>query len=104
TISMPQLNEKQDYYNISQDDITIQRLLDDDENPNCQQVRRRKRKYNEISKPPQNIPSIKQITIKTSEKLTKIDFNQFPKLTGEQRTELLNNMFGTTFNLYKITA
>ncbi|KAJ9586173.1 hypothetical protein L9F63_020178, partial [Diploptera punctata] len=36
TISMPQLNEKQDDYNISQDDIIIQRLLDDDdENPNC---------------------------------------------------------------------
>ncbi|KAJ9582032.1 hypothetical protein L9F63_003615, partial [Diploptera punctata] len=52
---MPQLNEKQDDYNISQD-IIIQRLLDD--NPNCQQVRRKKRKYNEISKPPQNIPSI----------------------------------------------
>ncbi|KAJ9576790.1 hypothetical protein L9F63_006631, partial [Diploptera punctata] len=29
TISMPQLNEKQDDHNISQDDITIQRLLDD---------------------------------------------------------------------------
>ncbi|KAJ9581569.1 hypothetical protein L9F63_023252 [Diploptera punctata] len=59
TISMPQLNEEKDYYNISQDDITIQRLLDDDgENPNCQQVHRKKRKYNEISKPPQNIPSI----------------------------------------------
>ncbi|KAJ9589144.1 hypothetical protein L9F63_017564, partial [Diploptera punctata] len=58
TISMPKSTEKQDDYNISQDDITIQRLLDDDENPNCQQVRRKKRKYNEISKPPQNIPSI----------------------------------------------
>ncbi|KAJ9601449.1 hypothetical protein L9F63_000397, partial [Diploptera punctata] len=58
TISMPQLNEKQDDYNISQVYITIQRLLDDDENTNCQQVRRKKRKYNEISKPPQNIPSI----------------------------------------------
>ncbi|KAJ9574834.1 hypothetical protein L9F63_007994, partial [Diploptera punctata] len=57
TISMPQLIEKQDDYNISQDDITIQRLLDD-ENPNCQQVRRKRRKYNEISKPPENIPSI----------------------------------------------
>ncbi|KAJ9578711.1 hypothetical protein L9F63_005073 [Diploptera punctata] len=57
-ISMPQLNEKQDDYNISQDDITVQRLLDDDENPNCQQVHRKKRKYNEISKPPQNIPSM----------------------------------------------
>ncbi|KAJ9585540.1 hypothetical protein L9F63_002657, partial [Diploptera punctata] len=59
TITMPQLNENQDDYNVSQDDITIQRLLDDVENPNCQQVRRKKkRKYNEISKPPQNIPSI----------------------------------------------
>ncbi|KAJ9575891.1 hypothetical protein L9F63_007203, partial [Diploptera punctata] len=37
------------------------RLLDDDENPNCQQVRRKKRKYNEISKPPQNIPSINSV-------------------------------------------
>ncbi|KAJ9595585.1 hypothetical protein L9F63_013225 [Diploptera punctata] len=61
TISKPELNEKQYDCNISQHDITIQRLLDDDdddENPNWQQVRRKKRKYNEISKPPQNIPSI----------------------------------------------
>ncbi|KAJ9597178.1 hypothetical protein L9F63_026932 [Diploptera punctata] len=56
---MPQLNEKQDDYNISKDDITIQRLPDDDDaNPNWQQVRRKKPKYIEISKYLQNIPSI----------------------------------------------
>ncbi|KAJ9575981.1 hypothetical protein L9F63_007081, partial [Diploptera punctata] len=39
------------------------RLLDDDEYPNCQQVRRKKNpKHNEINKPTQNIPSINVYT------------------------------------------